>query len=557
MGQRLGFITVNRQSLTVLQAGTGISITGVTPVFTSGASGQVAIQLTDPAGIGDIVAVYVTFSGPESCAVSAYPPSKTFTLTNDAGNGSLGTTTTGTLSNKVCSFVGSQSSIAGQGTQLTVTLGMNFPVAAFSGSHHITILGQNQAGLTSELTLGTWTVGAPAMTAIRPATAVAGSGAITVTATGSSFTAGESIQWNGTPLSTTFVSSSQLTGTVPANLLTVAGSATVTVSGAAGSQTFTITPAPVVAAISPNTATAGTAAFTLTATGTNFASGEAIAWNGSALNTSFVSATQLTATIPASLIATAGTANVTVSGATGSQTFTITAAVPVPVINTGGVVPVGSTTPIVSPASWISIYGANFSTAVYQWAGEYPTTLGAVSVTIDGKPAFLSYVGPGQINAQVPDDAKQGSVPVVVTTASGTKATSTVTLASTAPSWIPLYPTSYAVAVIPYTSTTYGVGSKAQPLPPGTVIELFGVGFGPTVTTVPAGQAFSGADKTNTEPVVTVGGVAAKVNFSGLILGGLYQINIVIPQVAAGDQALVATINGVSTPTGVYLPIEN
>jgi uncharacterized protein (TIGR03437 family) len=332
----------------------------------------------------------------------------------------------------------------------------------------------------------------------------------------------------------------------------------VTVSGAAGSQPFTITGAPTLTAISPGSATAGTAAFTLTATGANFTAAEAIAWNGTALTTNFVSATQLTATVPASLVASAGTANITVSSATGSQTFTITAAIPVPLITAGGVVPIGSTNPTVSAGSWISIYGTNFTTgATYQWAGDYPTTLGGVSVTIDGLAAYLSYVGPGQINAQVPDDSKQGSVAVIVKTLTG-NATSTVTLATIAPSWIPLYPTSYAVSVIPTSGANYTVGTKAQPIAPGTVIELFGVGFGPTQIAAPAGKALSsGPDPTSNQVTVTVGGIAAKVNFAGLILSGLFQVNIVIPQVAAGDQPLVATINGVQTPAGVYLPIGN
>jgi hypothetical protein len=78
--------------------------------------------------------------------------------------------------------------------------------------------------------------------------------------------------------------------------------------------------------LSPSTAAAGDAAFTLTINGTGFAPGATVQWNGTAIVSSFVSATQLTATVPAPLVATAGTAVVSVvqGGSTiGSALFTV------------------------------------------------------------------------------------------------------------------------------------------------------------------------------------------------------------------------------------------
>jgi hypothetical protein len=98
--------------------------------------------------------------------------------------------------------------------------------------------------------------------------------------------------------------------------------------------TFTINvssnPLPTLSGISPSTAIAGGAAFILTATGTNFISSSKINWNGTALTTTYVSSTSLTATVPAANIATAGTASVTVfsptpgGGTSAAKTFTIT-----------------------------------------------------------------------------------------------------------------------------------------------------------------------------------------------------------------------------------------
>ena len=127
-------------------------------------------------------------------------------------------------------------------------------------------------------------------------------------------------------------------------------------------------------------------------------------------------------------------------------------------------------------------------------------------MTIDGKAAFLSYVSPGQINLQVPDDAATGVVPVVIMTGIGS-ALSTVTLARFGPSFFLLDATHVAGIILrsdgsgAYGGGTYDiigptgnslayptVGAKA-----GDVVELFGTGFGPTNPAVLAGQAFFGS----------------------------------------------------------------
>lgn len=93
----------------------------------------------------------------------------------------------------------------------------------------------------------------------------------------------------------------------------------------------TVKPNPTITTISPNTKIAGDAGFTLTVNGTNFVNGESIiSWNGVNKTTTFVSATQLTASILASEIATNGTIDVKVYNtcntfSTTATAFTITA----------------------------------------------------------------------------------------------------------------------------------------------------------------------------------------------------------------------------------------
>jgi hypothetical protein len=61
----------------------------------------------------------------------------------------------------------------------------------------------------------------------------------------------------------------------------------------------------------PTSTAPGGPAFVLTVNGTSFASGAVVNWNGTALATTFVNSAQLTATVPASDIATAAVASVT------------------------------------------------------------------------------------------------------------------------------------------------------------------------------------------------------------------------------------------------------
>jgi sugar lactone lactonase YvrE len=81
-------------------------------------------------------------------------------------------------------------------------------------------------------------------------------------------------------------------------------------------QSFQVTAelssAPAISSLSPWSAAPGGAAFTLTVNGTDFVSGATVDWNGTALTTHFASATKLTASVPATLITSAGIATVTV-----------------------------------------------------------------------------------------------------------------------------------------------------------------------------------------------------------------------------------------------------
>ena len=127
-------------------------------------------------------------------------------------------------------------------------------------------------------------------------------------------------------LTTTLVNASQLSVLIPAALTALPGSGSITVvnPGAAASNalTFTVTPLTAyVRSVSPSSAAAGGPAFTLTVScGTlnPILSGAIVQWNGTSLTTTYVSSNQVTAQVPASLIAAPGTANVTIVNPGGS-----------------------------------------------------------------------------------------------------------------------------------------------------------------------------------------------------------------------------------------------
>jgi hypothetical protein len=121
-------------------------------------------------------------------------------------------------------------------------------------------------------------------------------------------------------------------------------------------------PAPNISSASPS-ATAGGAAFNLYVNGSGFLAGSTVQWNGTALSTNFVSGTQLTATVPASLIANQGTASITVSqGGTTSNAVTFVIKAP-----SGGALSIITASPL--PAGAV---GVPYSQALAATGGITP-----------------------------------------------------------------------------------------------------------------------------------------------------------------------------------------
>src|SRR5262249_2347505 len=96
-----------------------------------------------------------------------------------------------------------------------------------------------------------------------------------------------------------------------------------------------------------------------------------------------------------------------------------------PAIAAGGVGSAVSGAAGVAPGSWVAIYGTNLAATTKVLANSdllnntISTSLGGVTVNINGKAAFVQYVSSGQVNVLAPDDSASGSVPVVVNNSVG------------------------------------------------------------------------------------------------------------------------------------------
>jgi uncharacterized protein (TIGR03437 family) len=390
--------------------------------------------------------------------------------------------------------------------------------------------------------------------AVTPASVAAGDPTVTIVLTGAGFLRGATVRWNDGPLATTFVDSGELTAVVPAGLIAAPGKAEVVVANPGG-ELSNVIPFPIVAPssaikitdLSPSAAIAGSASVVLTVDGQGFLPESTVNFNGSPLVTTFVSSTRLEATLPATSIAAAGTASITVrsdASVSGKAVFTILNSPPV--TSRAAIVNLGNYTSSIAPGSLISIYGSNLSTGVGgATSTPLPTQLGGASVLINGIQAPLLYAGPTQINAQVPYEAPAGLATLVVNVGDVPSDPVIFQLQSVGPGvWS--YPgSSEILAVNDHDSTLI---TAAHPVSPGTYVTVYLTGQGAVKNPVPTGGP-AAADPLSTSRapvVVTVGGVAA-TSASALAPGlvGILQVNILIPSVPSGNQPVAISVGGV------------
>lgn len=219
--------------------------------------------------------------------------------------------------------------------------------------------------------------------------------------------------------------------------------------------------------------------------------------------------------------------------------------------------------------TYITIKGNNLAATKRSWATAdfgatgktLPTSLDGVSVTVNGKPAYIIYISPVQINALTPTDLPgTGQVTVQVSNSTLTSSVVNVTAQLVAPSFF-LFDAAGHIAATHTSFAPIGTATSTvvgTPAAPGEVIVLFGNGFGATTPAAVNGQVQAGPAPMVVNPTITFNGANANVVFAGLTATGLYQFNVTVPTgLADGDAAVSAIANGVTTPTGALIAIKN
>lgn len=534
-------------------------LTASIPATAITTQGTVSVTVTNPNGGGTSTALNFTIteaSNPVPTIASIQPTTVT------AGSGAQNLTVTGTnfISSSVVKVNGSaRTTTYVSATKLTAALTAADVLSA--GSDAITVLNPTPGDGTSNSVTLTVSAATPTITQLQPATIAAGSAAFTLTVTGTNFVSGSVVNFNGTAMTTTEVSATQLTASIPASAVTTQGTVPVTVTNPNGGGTstavnFTISaasnPVPTISSIQPTTVTAGSGAQSVTVNGTNFVSNSVVKVNGNARTTTYISATKITVALTAADVTSAGSDAITVTnpspggGTSNSINLVVGAATP-------GITQLQPATIAAGSAAFtLTVSGTNFVS-------------GSV-VSFNGTAMITTEVSSTQLTSSIPASAitTQGTVPVTVTNPNGGGTSAAVNFTITAAS----NPVPTIASIQPSTVTA---GSGAQNLAilgtnfiSGSVVKVNGSAR--TTTYVSATQltaALTAADVASAgSDAITVfnptpgGGTSNSVSLT--VSAAAPTITQLQPSsIAAGSPAFTLTVIGANFVSGSVISFNN
>jgi len=249
---------------------------------------------------------------------------------------------------------------------------------------------------------------APALTALDPTSVLTGSADAPLTLMGSSFAPNPSVYFDGNALVVASATATSISTTIPASLLKASGGHNLTVvngspgGGTSNAISFTVSnPTVTITSVTPSTATVNDASKSLAIVGTGFVSATSIAFNGTALSSTYVDGSHMTATATASSFTNAGN-------------FSVIATNPAP----GGGVSAPAPFQVLNPAPQIATltpntvyFGANDTTITVNGSAFVPTSvvnLGTTSLT-------TAFVSSTQLTAVVPASSMNALTTLSVT----------------------------------------------------------------------------------------------------------------------------------------------
>lgn len=261
----------------------------------------------------------------------------------------------------------------------------------------------------------------------------------------------------------------------------------------------------------------------------------------------------------------------TFTAAAAGQTWTFTGrGSTLPVIFQDGVVNAASNQVGngITPGMYLSIYGRGLSEATrFLSTTSLPIVMSRVSVSFEVPgsttkiyPGRLSFVSDGQVNVQVPWElAGEPSVNLRVNLGNFFSAVQTLPIRSAAPAAFEYTEAGTDRVWVAALDAENRLITSANRARRGQVIQIYANGLGAVTNRPASGEPSPGGPVATTTavPVVTIGGQQAQVQFSGLSPGsiGLYQVNVVVPNVGSGSQPIVISVDGQASKQ-VNLPVE-
>ncbi|MGO9094120.1 MAG: hypothetical protein ACLQGV_02765 [Bryobacteraceae bacterium] len=232
------------------------------------------------------------------------------------------------------------------------------------------------------------------------------------------------------------------------------------------------------------------------------------------------------------------------------------------VVSSNAVVNAANYTAPVAPGSIAAVFGSfPLAAPIPVTSFPIPTNLGGLSLQFGGTDlAPLFYANSGQVNAQIPWElAGQSQTNITASMSGQSSAAQTVSLATYAPGIFAVNGQGTGPGAI--LDLNYHLISAANPTTAGAYIQIYCTGLGP-VSNQPATGAPSPSNplaSTPTWPTVTIGGVSATAQFSGLTPGdvGLYQVNARVPAGAPKGNAVPLAISiGGATSNTVTIAVQ-
>jgi hypothetical protein len=351
----------------------------------------------------------------------------------------------------------------------------------------------------------------------------------TLTVNGTNFVNGSVVNWNNSPRATTFVSATQLTTAISPGDIAAAGAASITVSNSGVASVpapFTVSasslPVPAITALAPGSATAGGSTFSLSVTGSNFLPCSVVQWNGAARVTTYLSATQVQASILSTDIASAATISVTVfnPAPAGGTSNALSFAVVAPTITSLSASTTSlPSTPFCGPAGLtLTVNGTNF--------------VNGLVVNWNGSPRPTTFVSAMQLTAAITavDTAFPGTAAITVSNTTTTSNSATFSMTSPATN----LPAPAITSLSPSSQGVQSAGSKITVDVTGTnLLPCSAVNLTAGATTTPLTTTF-----------ISSTGITAPVPVDTL---GTFQVTVVTPAPGGGTSSAL--------PFTVFTPV--